>query len=77
MVLLGISAAQARQPDLFAVSADPRRAALLQTLDQVNRHYGSGTLRLASEAVSADWRMRQEQRSPRWTTCWDELPVVS
>ncbi|RKQ61961.1 DNA polymerase V [Vogesella indigofera] len=76
VVLLEIGAAQARQPDLFAVSTDPRRAALLQTLDQVNRHYGSGTLKLASEAVSADWRMRQEQRSPRWTTCWDELPVV-
>ena len=76
VTLLEISAAQARQPDLFAVSTDPRRAALLQTLDQVNRHYGSGTLRLASEAASTDWQMRQAQRSPRWTTCWNELPVA-
>lgn len=45
-------------------------------VDKVNREYGRGTLRLASEGVQQGWAMRQEKRSPRWTTCWDELPVV-
>jgi DNA polymerase V len=30
----------------------------------------------ASAGLKKGWGMRQERRSPRWTTCWDELLVV-
>ena len=53
-----------------------REAAALQTLDRINRQFGRGTLRLAAESLHEGWAMRQELRSPRWTTQWDELPCV-
>ena len=26
--------------------------------------------------VGRDWEMRQERKSPNYTTCWDEVAVV-
>ncbi|BAK76484.1 DNA-directed DNA polymerase [Pseudogulbenkiania sp. NH8B] len=75
-VLMEIGPAGIDQQDLFAPLPDPRRTALMATMDRVNRDFGHGTLRLASEGLTRDWAMRQEKRSPRWTTCWDELLIA-
>lgn len=45
-------------------------------MDKINERMGSSTLRLAAMDVGSDWRMQQNCRSPRYTTRWDELPVV-
>lgn len=73
IVLMEIQEAGRGQHDLFAPLPDPRRAGLMAVMDRINREYGRGTLRLGSEGIRKDWAMRQENRSPRWTTCWDEL----
>lgn len=73
IVLMEISEAGREQRDLFTPLSDPRRAALMSTMDRINRDYGRGTLRLGSEGIRKDWAMRQEKRSPCWTTRWDEL----
>lgn len=76
-VTLGeISDAGRQQPDLFACADDPRRRRLMKLLDQVNQHQGRGTLRFASTDLDDAWHMRCGNRSPRYTTCWDELPVA-
>jgi DNA polymerase V len=48
----------------------------MAALDRINRRYGRGTLRYAREAISDSWRMRARLKSPAYTTCWTELPVV-
>ncbi|MEQ6290557.1 Y-family DNA polymerase [Vogesella sp. GCM10023246] len=73
VVLMEISPAGRDQHDLFAPLPDPRRAALMAVMDSINHEFGRGTLRLVSEGLHRGWAMRQEKRSPRWTTCWDEL----
>lgn len=45
-------------------------------LDSINARFGNHTLKLAAEGYSSVWKMRAEMRSPRYTTCWDELPKV-
>lgn len=50
-------------------------------LDELNQRYGRGTVKLASAGIQvtgerASWAMRQERRSPAYTTCWEELLVV-
>jgi DNA polymerase V len=51
--------------------------ALMAVLDTVNVVYGRGTLFLGASGIEPKpWHMRQERRSPRYTTRWDELPVV-
>jgi len=71
--------AQARQQDLFQASAPQEKSSrLMQALDSVNRKMGRATLKLASEGVQRKpaWGMKQDHRSPRYTTCWDELLKV-
>ncbi len=55
------------------------RARLMQTLDGVNKRYGRGTLKLASAGTQTQhraWQMRQERKTPGYTTKWDELRIV-
>ena len=73
--------------DLFAPvddaprPADPR-AKLMNAMDVLNHRFGRDSVRLGSTAVGskgadvAVWATRQERRSPRYTTVWDEMPVV-
>lgn len=74
VLLMDIRPAAHAQYDLFAPTPDPRRGALMRTLDQINRRHGRGTLRLGAELLSDDWHMRQDMRSPCYTTRWDQLP---
>ena len=51
----------------------------MQALDGVNRRYGRGTVQLGSAGLDGNvrvWSMRQERRTPGYTTRWDELAVV-
>jgi DNA polymerase V len=66
-----------RQPSLFddAPSAE-KSARLMSVMDAVNREFGSGALHTAATGTTFRWKTRAERRSPRYTTCWDELPVA-
>ncbi|UTH73277.1 Y-family DNA polymerase [Chromobacterium sp. IIBBL 290-4] len=68
IVLLELAPRALRQTDLFSEPVDPRRAQLMKTLDAINQAHGRGKIKLASEALTADWEMRKDQRSPCYTT---------
>jgi DNA polymerase V len=48
----------------------------LRAVDAVNGRYGKRTLHYAAEDLSQAWQPRRQLRSPRYTTEWDELPIV-
>ncbi len=76
-VMLGeLEPAGIQQTDLFAPIDDPKRLRLMSLMDSINKTQGSGTLHLASTQLSAAWHMRTGDQSPRYTTCWDELPIA-
>jgi len=74
--------------DLFAAdeSAGPPpvdpRARLMAAMDALNNRFGRDSVRLGTTAAATNgaevavWATRQERRSPRYTTRWDEMPVV-
>lgn len=64
------------QGDLFSRDGGGQSEALMTVMDSINRRYGRGTLHLAAEGVEKKWRMRQAFRSPSYTTCWQDLPLV-
>ncbi|MBY0484086.1 Y-family DNA polymerase [Nitrosomonas sp.] len=69
-----------RQGDLFglaSIDSDSRSNKLMNAIDQVNARMGRGTIRLASEGFKQSWRMKQVNRSPNYTTNWDELICVA
>lgn len=48
----------------------------LQAVDAINRRYGKATIHYAAEDLSDAWEPKHNLRSPRYTTRWDELPVI-
>ena len=55
------------------------RKRLMQTLDGVNKRYGRGTIKLASAGTQTQnsiWQMKQQRKTPSYTTDWNELGVV-
>ncbi|POZ61807.1 translesion error-prone DNA polymerase V subunit UmuC [Chromobacterium alticapitis] len=76
VILMDISPRDVRQSDLFAAPPDPRRQRLMQTMDAINRGFGKGRIKLASQALTDNWEMRQDRRSPCYTTRLSDLPSV-
>ena len=58
------------------------RAALMQAMDALNRRFGRDSVRIGSASLVSNsnevrsWSTKQERRSPRYTTRWDEMPRV-
>ncbi|MBU1001254.1 MAG: Y-family DNA polymerase [Proteobacteria bacterium] len=53
-----------------------RQEALMQALDATNAKWGRDTITYAATGLGQAWKMRQNHKSPRYTTSWDELPLV-
>ena len=66
------------QPDLFEAPAETvgRVRELDRIVDGLNRKLGRNAIRYGSMGVKSRWAMRQERRSQKFTTRWDELPVA-
>lgn len=75
VTLLDLSSATAVQTGLFPSAAGNPR--LMQTMDRINAKWGRGTLRSAAEGFEQRWKMKRERMSPRYTTCWEQLPHAS
>ena len=55
------------------------RTRLMQALDSINQRHGRGTLHLASAGTAGKartWVMKQERRTPGYTTDWKSLKVA-
>ena len=76
VMLSELEPAGKQQTDLFAAVDDPKRLRLMGLIDSINKAQGSGTIHMASTKLSAAWQMRAGDRSPRYTTCWEELPIA-
>jgi DNA polymerase V len=81
------SASRQGELDLFSVAEEQSaagrdRGALMSTLDGLNRKFGRNSVRIGSSAVvsgdaeTRSWTVKQERRTPRYTTRWDEMPLV-
>jgi DNA polymerase V len=53
-----------------------RRTALMQCVDQLNRRYGSGTVRWAACGLKPTWIMRRDHLSRAATTRLSDVPTV-
>ncbi|REC93395.1 Y-family DNA polymerase [Kushneria indalinina] len=53
-----------------------RSGRLMGVMDELNEKMGRNTVRLGSAATGAAWQLRCANRSPRFTTRWDEIPMA-
>lgn len=65
------------QTDLFGVvdvDASDASTRRMQAVDDINARFGKRRVGLASESLGKRWKPRQQLRSPRYTSHWQELP---
>lgn len=80
VILLDLIGAEVQQTELAfeePPAKDPQR--LMMALDAINSRFGKGSVHVAAtgqERVPRAWSMRQERRTPRYTTSLAEVPVV-
>ncbi len=73
-VMLGnIVPDNAVQGNLFSTEPPARNDALMQAIDNINFSQRNDVLKYAASGTKRNWKMRQELRSKRFTTRWDEL----
>ena len=73
VILLDLHRAAAVQEGLFDKADNPRRIALMQTIDRLNLRFGRDTVTFAAAGIRRPWQMSRRFLSSRYTTAWDEL----
>jgi DNA polymerase V len=74
VMLSQLQAAGTAQHDLFASKPSTLKSdALMQAMDGINRKLGKASIKLASEGFRKPWKMKQEHKSPCYTTRWEDL----
>jgi DNA polymerase V len=63
------------QMDLFAMNENRRvlERKAMTALDHLNRRMGRDTVKVGKQGYNRSWHLRQERRSRRYTTRWEEL----
>jgi DNA polymerase V len=68
------------QQSLFEdIESKGKSAHLMKAMDQINTRFGNAVVRSAAAGTNGSkqvWQMRSGNKSPNYTTQWDELPVA-
>ena len=86
ILLSGIGPAGQGQAHLFDAPVRENRA-LMEAMDRIGRRFGRGACVVAAQGTPDElrgvhaghgpsWGMAREHLSPRYTTCWDDLPTA-
>jgi DNA polymerase V len=65
--------------DAGTLDEQAEKSRLMMALDTINQRYGKGTMKVASAGLDGDrrvWSMKQERRTPAYTTNWADIPVA-
>lgn len=77
IILSGLVPDNTIQGNLFVPQEQNKNRLLMSMMDNINFSMRDDALKFASSGTSRDWKMRQEYRSDRFTTRWDELRLIS
>lgn len=80
VMLQDLCPATVQQGDLLFEEPGRDQSKLMEAMDKVNKRFGKGTVHVASTGVpeqdESGWRMRQERRTPRYTTKIEDIPIA-
>ena len=80
VMLLDLVPGNVLQGELDLEEEDHRdRTKLMVALDTLNQRYGKGTVHSGATGGTnkgKDWGMKQERRTPQYTTRWEDVPVA-
>lgn len=80
VMLLDLQSCEFEQSEL-ALEDEPSedRSRLMTALDALNQRYGKGTVHCGSAGTARQvksWGMKQERRTPQYTTRWEDVPIA-
>lgn len=73
VIVMGLSPSNQKQLNLFT-ETNPKHRSLMEIVDHLNQAYGNNKIKFASQSLGRQWKMKQEKRSPRYTTNIQEVP---
>lgn len=79
VILLDLQPTTVCQGELDLGEQEDDQTHLMAVLDKLNARYGRGAVRVASTGLGAGqkaWGMRQELKTPNYTTDWNDIPIV-
>ncbi|WP_342133541.1 Y-family DNA polymerase [Hydrogenophaga sp. OTU3427] len=80
VILVDLQSAAVQQGELDLEQEEDRdQSRLMTAMDTVNSRYGKGTLRVAAtgqDGPSRTWGMKQERRTPQYTTRLEDVPTA-
>ena len=76
VLLIGLIPKCSQQTLLFQEHGSPRQREFVDALEEVAARYGESSAFLAAQGMRRSWSMKRQSRTPRYTTCWDEIPVL-
>jgi len=76
VILSGIIQDTSVQGDFFIPREENNNRMLMSMMDNINFSMRDDILKFAASGTKRNWKMRQEFRSPRYTSRWDELCEV-
>ena len=77
VMLSGIVPDATIQGNMFVSETTNSNRFLMSMLDNVNFAMRDDMIKFAASGTTRNWKMRQELRSPRYTTRWNELHKIS
>jgi len=73
VMLSGLVSDESIQGNLFVSNTKNVSRLLMDLIDNINFSMRDDALKFAASGMEKNWKMRQELRSPRYTTRWNEL----
>jgi DNA polymerase V len=73
VVLGGLVPDESIQANLFKSHSENNQRFLMAAIDNINFSMRDDVVKYVASGIKRNWKMRQEMRSGRYTTRWDEL----
>ena len=73
VILGGLVPGDSIQNNLFEPAGDQPKKSLMQAIDNINFSQRNDIVKYVASGLDRNWKMRQELRSKRFTSRWDEL----
>ena len=73
VILSGLVPDNSIQANLFVSETRNRKKFLMEAVDNINFSHRDDVVKYVASGIKRNWKMRQEMRSGRYTTRWEEL----